>query len=105
MKIITDSRCTGYSSPGHPQTPQRISRTIERLKSQTELPISWAEPFPVDLETIERAHSPEHVARIKAAAGDFDGDTPAHAGIFEHACRSVGGALRALKAAHDGELA
>jgi acetoin utilization deacetylase AcuC-like enzyme len=105
MKIITDSRCTAYSSPGHPEKPARVSRTVERLKEQRELEIAWAEPLSVADEIIERAHSKEHIAGVKAVAGDFDGDTPAHPEIFEHACRSIGGALGALKAARDGELA
>src|SRR6266545_4649743 len=105
MKIITDSRCTAYSAPGHPERPARVSRTVERLKEQTELEISWLEPLPVAEGIIERAHTKEHIARVKTAVADFDGDTAAHPGIFDHASRSVGGALRALKAALDGELA
>src|SRR5437762_976150 len=105
MKIITDSRCTAYSSPGHPEKPARVSRTVEQLKSQSELKITWAEPLPVDEEIIERAHTKEHIAQVKAPAGDFDGDTPAHPDIFEHARRSVGGALQALNLARLGESA
>jgi len=105
MKIITDSRCTAYSSPGHPEKPARVSRTVGRLKDQTDLKTSWAEPLPVSEEVLERAHTREHIARVKSAASDFDGDTPAHPDIFEHARRSVGGALHALKLARDGEAA
>ncbi|HYT61391.1 MAG TPA: histone deacetylase [Haliangiales bacterium] len=105
MKIITDSRCTAYSTRGHPERPERVSRTVERLKNQVELPVSWVEPLPVDEAIIELAHSKEHVARVKAAAADFDGDTPAHADIFAHACRSVGGALQAMQSAQKGEPA
>jgi len=105
MKIITDERCTGYSSPGHPERPARISKTLEKLRSQKELPITWAEPLPVADATLLRAHSEQHIARVKAAAEDFDGDTAAHPNIFEHACRSVGGALQALAAARAGEPA
>jgi acetoin utilization deacetylase AcuC-like enzyme len=105
MKIITDNRCTAYASRGHPERPERVSRTVERLRSQTELTLSWSDPVPVDQAILERAHSKEHIARVKAAATDFDGDTPAHADIFDHGCRSVGGALQALKAARDGEPA
>ena len=103
MKIITDERCTGYSSPGHPERPARIAKTLEKLRSQKDLSIVWAEPLAVDEAVIARVHSQQHIARIKRAASDFDGDTPAHPDIFEHACRSVGGALQALKAARKGE--
>src|SRR2546426_1124748 len=105
MKIITDSRCTAYSSPGHPEKPARVSQTVEQLKSQSELKLAWIGPLPVDEKIIERAHTREHIARVKAPAGDFDGDTPAHPDIFEHARRSVGGALQALNLARLGESA
>jgi acetoin utilization deacetylase AcuC-like enzyme len=106
MKIITDERCTGYHRTGHPERPQRISRTLEKLRGQTELPLVWAEPLAaVDDEVILRAHTKEHLARVKAATEDFDGDTPTHPNIFDHARRSVGGALQALAAARQGEMA
>src|SRR5262245_38373452 len=103
MKIITDERCTGYASPGHPERPARITKTLEKLRSQTELSITCAEPLAVEDTSLERAHSKAHLARIKRAASDFDGDTPAHPDIFAHACRSVGAALQALAAARKGE--
>ncbi len=78
---------------------------MERLKEQTELTISWAEPLPVDEAVIERAHSKGHIARVTAAVSDFDGDTPGYPDIFEHARRSVGGALQAMRSAQKGELA
>jgi len=105
MKVITDESCTSYSSPGHPERPARISKTLEELRSQKEISIVWAEPLPVSEEILLRAHSKSHIARVREAAEDFDGDTPAYPQIFEHACRSVGGALQALKAARAGETA
>jgi len=102
MKIITDERCTGYSSPGHPERPARISKTLEKLRAQTRLTLSWAEPMPITEEVLLRAHTRSHIDRIKEAAEPFDADTPAYPHIFEHACRSVGGALQALKAARAG---
>ena len=103
MTIITDERCTGYSSAGHPERPARVSKTVEKLRGQKELPITWAEPLPVTDKVLLRAHSARHVESVKATADDFDGDTPAYPKIFEHACRSVGGALQALKGARAGE--
>ncbi len=106
MNIITDERCTGYHRAGHPERPQRISRTLEKLRQQTELPITWLEPpSAVEDEVILRAHTREHLARVKAAAADFDGDTPTYPDIFEHARRSVAGALRALAVARQGAMA
>src|SRR5206468_3160299 len=101
--IITDERCTGYSSPGHPERPARITGTLERLKAQQEISIAWETPPSAADEPILRAHTKEHLQRVTAAASDFDGDTPAHANIIEHARRSVGGALTAMKTAQKGE--
>ena len=105
MKIITDERCTAYSSSGHPERPARISKTLEKLRTQKDLPITWSEPLAFEEELLARAHSKEHILRLKSAAHDFDGDTPAHSDIYAHASRSVGGALQALKAARAGETA
>jgi acetoin utilization deacetylase AcuC-like enzyme len=105
MKIITDERCTEYSSRGHPERPARITKTLEKLRAQAELAITWAEPLQVEDDIVLRAHSPEHLARVKEPRGDFDADTPAHANIFRHAQQSVGGALQALEAARNGEMA
>jgi acetoin utilization deacetylase AcuC-like enzyme len=105
MKIITDNRCVEYSRPGHPERPQRISGTLAKLREQKELKIDWAEPLVVPEAAILRAHTREHLASVKEPPGDFDADTPAYPGIYEHALRSVGGALHALKAARQGEVA
>jgi len=50
----------------------------------------------VDDEQILRAHTKEHLARIRKAEEDFDVDTPAYPNIADHAQRSVGAALQAL---------
>jgi acetoin utilization deacetylase AcuC-like enzyme len=103
MKIITDERCTEYSAPGHPERPARVAKTLEKLRAQTELKIDWAEPLPVNEESILRAHAKAHLAHVKDPSADFDGDTPAYPKIYEHALRSLGGALHALQAARKGE--
>ena len=102
MKIITDERCTGYSRDGHPERPERITATVERLKSQTELPLAWAAPGGVSDAQILRAHSPELLARLQIPQ-DFDADTPYCENIAGFARASVGAALAALKAARAGE--
>jgi acetoin utilization deacetylase AcuC-like enzyme len=54
---------------------------------------------------ILRAHTRAHLDRVRAAAEDFDGDTPAFPRIHEHAERSVGAGLHALALARRGEPA
>ena len=102
MKVITDEACTGYSCPGHPERPQRISRTRELLLSQDTLAITWAAPGPAPEESILRAHTAAHVARLDDPE-DFDLDTPYHPGIAEFARASVGAALEAMRCARAGE--
>ncbi len=104
LHLITDERCVNYHSPGHPERPQRISRTLEKLRAQQELKLEWDKPADVSEEIVLRAHAKEHLARVKAAATDFDGDTPAHPGIYDHALRSIGGGLRALALARKGGM-
>ena len=104
MKIITDPRCTQYFAPGHPEGPDRISRTVEALKAQDKLKLTWTGPSPVDEACIALAHTPRHIEQVRNAS-DFDADTPAYPFIEEHARRSVGGALQALQSARAGEAA
>ena len=102
MTIITDEKCAGYSSLGHPERPARITGTQEFLLGQSELPIVWVVPTGVDEAQILRAHSPQHLARLDEPA-DFDGDTPFYENISTFARASVAAALDALKAARNGE--
>jgi acetoin utilization deacetylase AcuC-like enzyme len=102
MKIITDDACTGYSRPGHPEKPARIERTLEKLRAQTELPITWTKPGPADDAAILRGHTPELLASL-GAAEDFDADSPAYPGIANYARASAGAALEAMRSARKGE--
>ncbi len=104
MKIVCDPHCAGYWSPGHPERPERITATVAALRSQTDLPLTWLSPAPVREEILLRAHSAEHLARLKEPE-DFDADTPFHAGIADYARASVGAGLAALTAARQGEFA
>jgi len=102
MKIITSELCASYSQPGHPERPERVAETLARLRTQTDLPITWAEPLPVEDVQILRAHSPEHVTRLMEPR-DFDADTPFFPDIAVLARDSVGAALAALESARKGE--
>lgn len=103
MIIITDEHCTGYSSAGHPERPQRITNTVELLKKQTELPLTWHTPSGgAGDEAILRAHTPEMLARL-AVPEDFDGDTPYYDNIATLARTSVSAGLDALRLAREGK--
>jgi acetoin utilization deacetylase AcuC-like enzyme len=105
MTIITDERCTQYSSPGHPERPARVSGTLQKLRAQKDLALQWAAPLEVSDEMLARAHTREHISKVRSAQESFDGDTPAHPGIDGHARRSVGSAVHAMQLALKGEQA
>jgi len=102
MTIVTDERCTGYHAPGHPERPQRIRATLERLRNQAELPLQWAAPGEVTEEELLRAHSRAHLQRLLEPR-DFDLDTAWLPGIAEHARRAVAATLTATRQALRGD--
>ena len=104
MTIITDERCTEFCRPGHPERPERIRLTTQKLRSQTELTLKWTSPASVEEALLLRAHSAEHLARLQEPQ-DFDLDTPYFPEIATFARASVGAALTALKLARAGEPA
>ncbi len=102
MRIITDENCTRYSSPGHPERPARITKSLEKLRQQKELVITWATPGKVEDAALLRAHEPKHLSRLMIPR-DFDADTAYHADIHEIARTAVAAGLDALKASRAGE--
>ncbi len=104
MIIFYDAHCLEYSTPGHPERPARIARTAPLLKDRHP-DWEWREPTGASESALLRAHSAEHLARIKTAAQDFDADTPAYPNIYEHALGSAGAAIDAAQAAWSGNSA
>jgi acetoin utilization deacetylase AcuC-like enzyme len=102
--IFFDSRCTGYGRPGQPERPERIQKTEPLLKARHP-EWEWRQPRIADAAALLRAHSPEHLSRIREAARDFDTDTPAHPGIFDHAARAAGAAIDTAREALKGNRA
>ena len=104
MIIFHDARCLEYSTPGHPEQPTRIAHTAPLLKDRHP-DWEWREPIAASESALLRAHSSDHLARIRTGAHDFDADTPAYPNIYEHALRSAGAAIDAAQAALRGERA
>jgi acetoin utilization deacetylase AcuC-like enzyme len=98
MVIFHDPRCIEYSAPGHPERPARIARSAPLLR-QHHQDWDWREPKPATDTALLRAHSPEHIERIRAAVTSFDADTPAYSGIYEHALRGAGAAIEVAREA------
>src|SRR4051794_38332526 len=104
MLILSDPRCVDYSAPNHPERPARIEGTV--LFFQHHRPQwDWRKPEPATEAALRRAHTPQHLDRIRDAAHDFDADTPAYPDIYEHALRAAGSAIQVAREALKGKPA
>lgn len=101
MIIFHDERCADYRSPGHPERPERVTRSARHLR-EAHPQWEWRVPPPATRETLLRAHSEEHLAHLTAGQ-NFDADTPFHDGIFDHAARSAGAAIEGARLGRKGE--
>lgn len=93
-----------YSRAGHPERPDRIRKTVPVLKSRHP-GWEWRQPRAATDEVLLRAHTPAHVDQVKKTTEDFDLDTAAHPGIYEHAARAAGAAVDVAHEALKGNLA
>lgn len=104
MIIFHDSHCVEYSVPGHPERPSRITRTVPLLKDRHPQ-WEWRAPRSATIDELLRAHSREHIERVKNPTGDFDLDTPAIPKIYEHTLNSAGAGIEVARVALAGERA
>jgi acetoin utilization deacetylase AcuC-like enzyme len=104
MIIFHDPRSAEYTKTGHPERPARILASAPMLKKRHE-DWGWRLPSLANDEMLLRAHSAEHLERIRAAREDFDADTPVYANIFEHAARAAGAAVDVAREARNGNPA
>ena len=104
MTIFYDPSCLEYSSPGHPERSERISRTAPLLTDR-HLDWEWRKPVAATDRQLLRAHSHEHVESVANARENFDLDTPLYPNIEAHARRSAGAAIEATRSALRGEAA
>jgi len=102
MIIFHDPHCIEYSSPGHPERPERIIQTVPALKDRHPT-WQWREPRDATDKELLRAHSREQIERVKNPTGDFDLDTPAIPKIYNYALKSAGAGIEAARAALAGE--
>jgi acetoin utilization deacetylase AcuC-like enzyme/formylglycine-generating enzyme required for sulfatase activity len=92
------------TTPGHPESPERLVRIIERLKDKgLYSQLVELKPRPADRCWIETIHSPEYIERAKSScengAGYLDtGDVPISRKSYEAAVMAAGGVLTAIDA-------
>src|SRR5260370_30781822 len=104
MTIFYDLSCVEYSSPGHPERPERIARTAPVLNDRHP-DWEWRKPTAAMDAKLLRAHSRAHVEGVANALEHFDLDTPLYPNIEVHARRSTGAAIEATRSALRGEAA
>ena len=104
MTIFYDPSCLEYSSPGHPERPERIARTAPVLKDRHP-DCEWRKPTAATDVQLLRAHSRKHIEGVANALEHFDLDTPLYPNIEVHARRSAGAAIEATRSALRGEAA
>jgi len=104
MTIFYDPSCLEYSSPAHPERPERIARTVPLLKDRHS-DWEWRKPTSATDTQLLRAHSREHINRVVKSQDGFDADTPFYPNIADHARRSAGAAIEATGSALRGKTA
>jgi len=104
MTIFYDPRCLEYSSPGHPERPERIADTVPLLKDRHP-DWEWREPAAATDDQLLRAHSRQHIERVTNGREDFDPDTPYYPNIGAYARYSAGAAIEAARVALRGKFA
>lgn len=104
--LITHPDCLAHVTPtGHPEQVARLESVLSALEplglTRTSAPLAAD-------DDILRAHPPEHLAAIRAAAPDegwrsLDADTHMSVGTLQAAFRAAGGAVRAVDMVLGGE--
>lgn len=95
------------TSPGHPESPERLNAIVNRLKRRNDC--LWMEPNQMDvLPWVAKVHSHEHIERVRTAfeRGNryLDLDTPISADSYRVAQLAVAGILTALDAVVYGQV-
>ncbi len=93
--IYSDKFLEHKTGLGHPERPARLTAVVEALhKVPWHKRLDWRSPTAKNpLPYIQKIHTPEHIARIKAVAakggGYLDGDTPISAESYDVALLAV----------------
>jgi len=92
MKVIYSERCLEYTSAEHPESPERIRRIVDALKSENGY--AFVEPKPCSTDDLLLVHTQEHIDRVRN--NEFsDADTPNIPDIYRYASLAVGSAITA----------
>ncbi|MFQ3577846.1 MAG: histone deacetylase [Verrucomicrobiia bacterium] len=96
MIIFHHPESVRYQQPGHPESPDRILGSHAHLATHHPEWL-WIEATEATDAALLRAHSPEHLTRLRTSRARFDADTPSYPNIALHASRSAGAAISAAR--------
>lgn len=103
MILYSHRDCLNYSLEGHPERPQRVEATVERLKADGDR-WTWGQVEAAPEASLLRAHPQAHLDRLQEPR-HFDADTAYFEGIYELARLATGAALGAMDSALAGHPA
>lgn len=101
MVLIYSPQCLGYATPGHPESPQRVSRTAALLHKGHNV---WLTPTPCDDADLLRVHAAEHLEAVRTGRY-YDADTPWTPAMDGLARLAAGAAILAGEQAWQGQPA
>ncbi len=109
MAVLEDPRFREHAGPrGHPERPERLAAVASAIAARRE-PLARIVPRPADDAELLRVHAPEHLRRLRSAAGQapvqLDADTylcPRSVAVAELA---AGGLVDLCRAVVRGEAA
>lgn len=104
MIVFHDPRCAEYAAAGHPERPARVTASAQYLREK-HADWEFRQPNEASEQGLLRAHSASHLERVRAAAHDFDADTPAYENIFAHVARASGAACAVAESSLGGKRA
>ncbi len=102
--VYDDIYLTHETTPGHPESPQRLVKIIERLK-ETGLyaKLTHVTPRPAPVQWLHTIHTPAYVNRVRESCAEGEGyldtyDVPVSGESYDVAVMAAGGVLAAVDA-------
>jgi len=89
MKIVFSKKCLEYEQPGHPESPERVSKSYDFLKNYN---FDFVEPRIAEEKEILAVHPKNLLLQVKNK-DFFDFDSPSYKNIFYYASLSAGAAI------------
>ena len=107
--LVTHDDCLAHDAgPAHPERPDRLRAVLRRLEeSGLADELDRVEAEPLEEASLTRAHTPEHVARVRAACDSapaaLDADTIVSPGSWRAARLAAGGLVDATRRVVSGD--